>query len=328
MPHHFLIDRIQIRMVQLFGHEIFPNHTNQTLFNPVQGFVAVGVGPLNYDEKCVSSGNPLENLSGDMKFLAERMKLVGPPLHMSTKEEKKIFNDFMKNHPKPPSKTWMDMAAFFKGKADYKTMFPKLPSMLKAHYTKWKVTQDLKMIKASINEKYYSLLKELGTPTERSSDSNPGAVFQREASQPTVPTEEAEVAAEAEALNQDTTNDFNSLPENPDIVAPMGAPRQVRYVATRDRRGTKDRVCSGYPLGCTELTKECSGRNRGWRHCKSILEGRTPRPTDEVGDQKVREHDAKRRAASEQRRRDRKAAAEAEAAAAAAAEADLGEAEG
>lgn len=262
MPYHFLIDRIQIRMVQLFGHEIFPQHTNQTLFQPIEGFVAVGVGPLNYDERYVEEGEPHENLSGDMRFLAKRMKLVGPPLHISTYEERRIFNSFMRNHPKPNSKTWLDMAALFKGKADYKTVFPKLPSMLRAHYTKWKVTQELKMIKASIHEKYYTLLKDLGIPTEAAADSNPAGAFQKESSQP---------PDEVDDAFENSPNDFGCAEENTHNVAPMGTTGQVRYNPSASGRSRKGKSCAGGPFGCPNLAANCAGMNGDWTMCHLII---------------------------------------------------------
>jgi hypothetical protein len=33
MPYHDIIDRIQIRMLQLFGYDVFPQHVNQALFD-------------------------------------------------------------------------------------------------------------------------------------------------------------------------------------------------------------------------------------------------------------------------------------------------------
>lgn len=58
MPYHDLIDRIQIRTMQLFGYDIFPHHANQSLFTPIKNFVAVGVGPLTSDPAFVKSGPP------------------------------------------------------------------------------------------------------------------------------------------------------------------------------------------------------------------------------------------------------------------------------
>ena len=110
MPWHDKIDRIQLRMQKLFGEDIFPNYSNHLLFKPISDFVAVGIGPLNYDEKYVDSSEPDPALKGDMLFLAKRMKLRGPPLHIAHPEEKKIFNDYLRDHSKPTSKMWDDLA--------------------------------------------------------------------------------------------------------------------------------------------------------------------------------------------------------------------------
>lgn len=101
MPHHDKIDRTQLRMQQLFETDIFPRHSNQLLFKAVPDFVAVGIGPLNCDEKWVTPGDPDPVLKGDMLFLAKRMKLKGPPLNVQHPEERKLFNDYMADHPKP-----------------------------------------------------------------------------------------------------------------------------------------------------------------------------------------------------------------------------------
>jgi hypothetical protein len=74
MPWHHIIDRIQIRSIQIFGVD-FPRHENQSPFQPIQGFVAVGVGPLNYDDAFVEqTTEPHPNLTGGMRFLAQCMK--------------------------------------------------------------------------------------------------------------------------------------------------------------------------------------------------------------------------------------------------------------
>lgn len=194
------------------------------------------------------------------------MKLVGPPLHISTMEEMKIFNTFMRDHPRPTSRTWLEMATFFKGKADYRTVFPKLPSMLRAHYGKWKVTQELKMIKASINEKYYHLLKRLGIPTEAAADTNPGGRFQKEASD-----KSQETTVVPDIPTDETVNNFDDVPENPHNVAPMGSEGQVQYNPTTNGKSNKVKRCSGAPFGCPHLAVECSGMTGGWRECRLVI---------------------------------------------------------
>lgn len=121
-----------------------------------------------------------------MKFLAERMKLVGPPIQIDTNEEKKIFNEYLKENPKPTTKSWSELAALYEDEANYDTLFPKVPTMLACYYSKWKQTRELVLIKDSISRDYYGLLKKLGIPTEQNFEQNPAAVMQHEQSTPPV----------------------------------------------------------------------------------------------------------------------------------------------
>jgi hypothetical protein len=49
------VDRIQLRMLEIFGVGPFSCHVNQLLFKPIKGFVAVGIGPLNYHSDYVET---------------------------------------------------------------------------------------------------------------------------------------------------------------------------------------------------------------------------------------------------------------------------------
>jgi hypothetical protein len=42
----------------IFNVNVCPSHTNIAQFKGVDGFVAVGIGPLNHDEDCVQLGEP------------------------------------------------------------------------------------------------------------------------------------------------------------------------------------------------------------------------------------------------------------------------------
>lgn len=83
-----------------------------------------------------------------------------------TKEEKRIFNDYLKEKPKPTAKTWTELAALYKGEVNYDTVFLKLPTTLASHCSKGKQTQELVLIKDSISQEYYDFLKQLGVPVE------------------------------------------------------------------------------------------------------------------------------------------------------------------
>jgi hypothetical protein len=269
MPWHHIIDRIQIRSIQIFGVDIFPRHENQSLFQPIQGFVAVGVGPLNYDDAYVEqTTEPHPNLTGGMPFLAQRMKLrAPPPLHMAHYHKKKIFNNYMEDNPKlPSSKTFRTIAALFKAKANYKTIFLKLPSMIFSYYNyKWKATQNLVLAKEAIRGPYYDLFSvpDCNAVVERAS-----AEFQKQAA------ERDKESTTAESLEATTAEGLVTamLVTNPPLpVAPIAAPAQKTYIATVEGDGrTKDsRRCSAAPFGCPNLAKDCS--RRGWKKCRLVM---------------------------------------------------------
>ena len=46
-----IIDRIQIWNEQIFNVNIFPSHENSFQFKPIEDFIAVGIGPLNYKKE-------------------------------------------------------------------------------------------------------------------------------------------------------------------------------------------------------------------------------------------------------------------------------------
>ena len=88
-----IIDRIQIWNEQIFNVNIFPSHENSFQFKPIEDFIAVGIGPLNYKKEFLHlSKKPHQSLKGDLQFVAVRMLVEGPPLSIHLKEEKKLFS--------------------------------------------------------------------------------------------------------------------------------------------------------------------------------------------------------------------------------------------
>jgi hypothetical protein len=64
------VDRLQTRILNIFAADPYPRHTNLEQFQAIDGFVAVGVGPLDYGNEFVEKGPPHELLKGDLKFTA------------------------------------------------------------------------------------------------------------------------------------------------------------------------------------------------------------------------------------------------------------------
>lgn len=275
----------------------------------MEGFVAVGAGPLDYDPAYVQHGAADEKLVEDMKFLAEQMKLRGPPLHIATKEEKRIFNDFLKYQPSPTLKSWRHLATHYKTLDDYQSVFPKLPTMLASYYGKWKHTQELVMIKDSISAEYYGLLKELGFPLDKTLTENPAAAFQKESSAP--PADDT-VDCDMPTENERNLIDLGTATGNILPVGPLAAPGQVQYnVSTAgDGRSKDTRRCSGSPFGCKGLASACSGRGGNWTTYKLVATS-SIKFTKEEADRIIKEHHRETNRLKERQRKAAKKAAKA-----------------
>ena len=276
MPWLYLIDRIQLRYLQIFGFDPFPQHVNQSLFVPIKGFVAVGIGSLNYSEDFVHTGEPYSNLNGGMLFLAQRMGLRGPPMDVDHPKERSIFNNFMRACPgKPTSGRLRTLAKLFKQKADYRTVFPKLPSMLNRHYNIWKQKQDVVMAVSSMKEPYYCLLKQLASPQ---SELSTAAKFQKKASNRTKKTKMSkpqQTRTEATSANQNKEMDPSKL-----AVPPVNAPTQTQYLSSLpvDQRGPTSRMCIAAAFGCTSLASDCARQDI--KKCKQVKAGVIVLPAD------------------------------------------------
>ena len=98
-PYLHIIDRIQIRVQQIYDVLIFENYQNISLKIGDNNFVSVGIGELNYSDLYVTKGEPDERIKNrDILFMAKKMKLAMSPLPISHRNEIKIFNNFMKDH--------------------------------------------------------------------------------------------------------------------------------------------------------------------------------------------------------------------------------------
>jgi len=251
-PWLYFIDRIQDRVQKIWNLLIYPNHTNILAFKPTE-FVAVGIGPLSYDLKYVDTGEPMPHFKGDLKFLAERMKLKCPPLPLSTKQEHLIYNDYLKSHPQPATKNWDELAQIFKNITNGKTVFPKLPSMLKRYYDQWSKNQSIKMIGMQIRGGYNQVLLKLSS--ERA--------------------EAAPFVLQEQGIAHNTTS---STRQPVAFVPPSVAPYQTHEILmpTTEKTG---RSCAWYPF-CKANSSVCGGR---WRDSCNVYgkNGTKTPPTDE-----------------------------------------------
>jgi hypothetical protein len=75
-PWHHYIDRIDTRIKHFHGRGIFPRHENQMEFQGIKDQVAVGIGPLFYEQDYVEKGKPDPSLKRDLRFTAERVLVI------------------------------------------------------------------------------------------------------------------------------------------------------------------------------------------------------------------------------------------------------------
>jgi hypothetical protein len=282
------VDRIQLRNQEIFGVDIYPRHTNLAQFKAVDDFVAVGIGPLYYDSAFVKPGEPDSRLTGDLLFVAKRMKVKCPPLHLEGPHEKKIFNEFVKAHPKPTTQHWKELAARFLLLTNCKTIFPKLPSMLKSYYNRWKDSQLIVMAEEEMKSDYHALLMELAKPGRGSASK---AIEQQLSAQ-----RELAEGTELEATLQ-------AAPENVLPVPPLAAPGQVSFVHLASSQ-KRDRRCCYFPC-CSMMVSKCNGYKRGM--CIEVNSGRVALPSpDELAALKEQAQRAEKAASARERRREAK----------------------
>jgi hypothetical protein len=247
--------------LNIFTAEPYPRHTNLEQFQAINGFVAVGIGPLDYGKEFVEKGPPHELLKGDLKFTAERMELVCPPLHISHPKEKHIFNEFLKANPSPTDTQWRELARLFKLCADYEHIFPKLPTMLKQHYQQWKDNQLIVMAEQKMRMPYSDLLAQLAQPT--SHNMNPAVKLQNEV--------EHTLAVGRPDLP------LGDAPSNPMPVPPHAAPIQNAYLTAQAHISINCRRCchQGY---CNKWADACGGYRQGG--CSQVLGGHFILPSE------------------------------------------------
>jgi hypothetical protein len=247
------IDRIQARIEEMFGETVFPRHTNLGQFKEIKDFIAVGIGPLYYSPDYVDLGDPDPRLKGDNLFVAKRQKLKCPPLHISTRTEKRIFNQFITNNPNPTGREWRKLATEFKEQTNCGDVFPKLPSMLKNHHKKWRKNQLIVLAEEKIKEPYNVLLRELADP-------------------PRVRSKVVEAQHNQRVLPQlNTALPLLEGPVDPLPVAPPTAPGQTDFVKATREAPQKPRKCANRPF-CTKWAHECGGFQRD--RCREVKEGR------------------------------------------------------
>jgi len=256
------IDRIQIRLQEIYNVVVYPSHRNcSLLINPITNFIAVGIGPLSYDNRFVTFGPAHKNLRGDLRFVASSMGLELPPLEISSKEERTIFNDYRRNHPqnkKLSASSLVELAIKFKCYANGTTIFPKLPSQLEAYDRNFQKISVVTITARNMSIPYNQLLSGLmSTDRKRRFD------FLNEEDE----DEEAE--------------SFQIFAVDPSFVPPISAPLQKHYIVSKELNlsSQESRKCVFYPIYCNKTARECGGQRLD-QPCTTIIKEKVALPTN------------------------------------------------
>ena len=259
--HLYVNDEIQIVVQEIYEVIIYPGHLNFSLYEaPKEN--AVGIRKLAAFSEYVRQGDPLETLTPDQNFIAKQLGVQCPPLPPSGKQEMQIINDFYQQNPNATDRHFQALAKEFLKKSDGKVIFPKLPSMLKADFRRWKKTSNVRMATYDLNSSgYNTLLRRLATRRSAA-----GTLLQFDDSQVSSVPEDPMLRINVASL------------QAMQYVPPPVAPLQKRHIPVRPSSGVAGRVrrCAWYPI-CNAMTDMCGGFYR--ESCMRVNSGDVVRPT-------------------------------------------------
>lgn len=262
-----LIDKIQIRHRELYGVTIYPRHNNGLEFQANDEMTSVGIGPLSYSDRYVKVGESHPSLKGDLKFLAKQMKLELPPLPVASRREIKMFTDFMINcSGKPKESDFANLAHQYLVAADGIDVFPKLPTMVRSYFNRWKKNQMIKAAKDSVGPAARSLLLKLSGSVAVPEDHYCGQALEKECSRLS-DEHVSSLAGSAEA-------EASPKPAMPAMfVPPVAAAGQKSYKPAVKPTSTTRR-CAWAPF-CILTVDRCGGSTRNKCAFKSKFENVT-----------------------------------------------------
>jgi hypothetical protein len=219
------------------------------------GLAWVGIVPLSYNADYVEKGPPIIILKGDLWFLAMRMGLAIPLLPIATKYEIAIFTKFMQDHPKPTDAHFITLAKLYKQKADGKTIFPKLPSMVKSYFNQWKRNQEIKASEENVGAEALRLREQLFKRSTCAAEYHIADIIKAVQDAPLVNQQSRAFAGPL----QHTGAAQATRSHIPPVVAPM----RKEYVKPHEIKS--QRRCTWAPF-CKHTIDVCGGSNK--QKCK------------------------------------------------------------
>jgi len=243
-----LEDRIQTRILEIWGVLLFSNRINVSQFKPLE-FVSWGLGPLTFDPRYVEKGPPARHLKGDLRFMAERMEVIYPPIPPSTPKELGIIKEFCQNHPGQKMVDIQNLCVKFKQLTDGVSVFPKIPSMIKPSIKKWKANEAIKLLQMQVKDSYSEIFDRF--MSQKASLPSPKAP----------PNSQSRKRAHENSAITQTDAALSVL--EPPHVPPMSAPSQSHPVAT-SFANKNDEQCAWWPV-CQLGARTCGGSEKS--HC-------------------------------------------------------------
>ena len=183
-----------------------------------------------------------------------------PPLPIAHKHEKKIFNDFYNNHPRPTDATRRELAKLFLQKANHTTIFPKLPSMIKSYESKWKKSCLIKLAANQMNEQCNALLVNLSTPIDIPVPNDiDNMTIVRGVRNDSVAALKSTFPPSCVNETDAAVNDAHFPPDHDQNSTMLHSTVAIELGTSR-----KHRMCANFPI-CIKMVKECGG----WKssHC-------------------------------------------------------------
>jgi hypothetical protein len=243
------IDRIQNRVRDIFNILAWPRYENQSVFHGKPDMVSVGIGPMTYNQRYVEhASEPDANLTGDRLFMAKQMKLRYPILHIGSRQEIRIFNDFMKENNATEA-NFKKLAEIYKNAANGKDVFYKLPNMLKSYSKTWGKNSELKSKEKGLNRDVNILLEELFC-TRISGDTSK-----------VPPTVKATAAQVEETMNAERNDNEEAATAAMFVGAVEGQGQYVHSAINIAPISLNDRRCAWFPA-CGKLQRECGGNRK------------------------------------------------------------------
>jgi hypothetical protein len=261
-----LIDRIQLRIQEIYNVLIWARHKNTMIFKGLDDFISVGIRPMTYDSRFVEKSDvPSANLSNDLKFIAQQMKIKYPITPVNSKVEKRIYNDFFVNN-RPTNKTYEELAEIYREQADGVNVFYKTPELLKSYFKKWENNQEIKTAEAELDDGAKNLLRRFFFNTgDKIAEDITVVTNPRKPDSQIQQLKEAAPEVVRGAEFEDVVCEINADNVGSPHLMHVGHPQvpdQTEYVAFSDipqqKKKSDDYRCAAFPL-CSSTRSVCGG---------------------------------------------------------------------